>query len=567
MSMAIILILLTPANSQSNRDSSILTSELSLPDHGRCEPITVQMCKDLRYNQTIMPNLLNHQNQEEAGNFANHFMPLVRVKCSPDIHLFLCSVYIPVCTVLDKAIPPCRSLCESARSQTCLDIMGRFGFSWPEQLDCKRFPEASTQPLCVGMDTSDTVAPSLPSSKSATNVSRNLGFKCPLQFKTPAGLDYRLRIRGEDHENCGVPCDDVFFPTKQDPDERRTLRIWIGIWSGICVASTAFTMFTFLIDRHRFKYPQRPVIYLSLCYLGIGLVYFVGSFMGDSASCNRPFPLQTGSTSFNNLEMVSTVTQGNKRQGCTFLFMTLYFCSMASCVWWVILTFCWFLAAGKAQLSEVIESNSHYFHLLGWALPALMTITVLALGKIEGDVLSGVCYVGNWNQEAMYSFVMIPTAISLALGLGLLVFSFIYVWQLKTAMKKGGAKTDRFDKLLLRIGFFAFLYITPTGVLLCAYHYGSASLDTWILSWLQTACKNRDFGIPCPLIRPGDPAPSRPHFVAFLVKYLMIFLPGIMSGFWVSSEKTLQSWAHFSNRIYKFGSCLYYDNTRDPDSI
>ena len=97
--------------------------------------------------------------------------------------------------------------------------------------------------------------------------------------------------------------------------------------------------------------------------------------------------------------------------------------------------------------------------------------------------------------------------------------------------RSGDAKTDRFDKLLLRIGFFAFLYITPTGVLLCAYHYESASLDTWILSWLQTACKNRDFGIPCPLIRPGDLAPSRPHFVAFLVKYLMIFLPGIISGF------------------------------------
>ena len=37
------------------------------PGHGKCEPITIPLCKDIAYNETIMPNLLNHQKQDDAG--------------------------------------------------------------------------------------------------------------------------------------------------------------------------------------------------------------------------------------------------------------------------------------------------------------------------------------------------------------------------------------------------------------------------------------------------------------------------------------------------------------------
>jgi len=47
--------------------------------HGRCEPITIPLCKDIQYNETIMPNLLNHQKQEDAGLEVHQFYPLVKV--------------------------------------------------------------------------------------------------------------------------------------------------------------------------------------------------------------------------------------------------------------------------------------------------------------------------------------------------------------------------------------------------------------------------------------------------------------------------------------------------------
>jgi len=46
----------------------------------RCEPITIPMCKDIQYNMTIIPNLLNHQTQDDAGLEVHQFFPLVKVQ-------------------------------------------------------------------------------------------------------------------------------------------------------------------------------------------------------------------------------------------------------------------------------------------------------------------------------------------------------------------------------------------------------------------------------------------------------------------------------------------------------
>ncbi|OXB64280.1 UNVERIFIED_CONTAM: hypothetical protein H355_002543 [Colinus virginianus] len=112
---------------------------ISVPDHGFCQPISIPLCTDIAYNQTILPNLLGHTNQEDAGLEVHQFYPLVKVQCSAELKFFLCSMYAPVCTVLEQAIPPCRSLCERAR-QGCEALMNKFGFQWPERLRCENFP-------------------------------------------------------------------------------------------------------------------------------------------------------------------------------------------------------------------------------------------------------------------------------------------------------------------------------------------------------------------------------------------------------------------------------------------
>ncbi|ROT61709.1 hypothetical protein C7M84_020487 [Penaeus vannamei] len=108
----------------------------------KCEVLSIPLCKDMPYNMTIVPNLLNHNSQEEAGLQVHQFFPLVKVQCSPDLQNFLCSVYAPFCNAQGRPIPPCRRLCVSAR-RGCKSLMQRFGFLWPESLECSKFPEGT----------------------------------------------------------------------------------------------------------------------------------------------------------------------------------------------------------------------------------------------------------------------------------------------------------------------------------------------------------------------------------------------------------------------------------------
>ena len=112
-----------------------------------CEPLTIPLCQGLGYNHTIFPNILNHTSQQEAAIEVHQFFPSVTVGCSKDLAFFLCSFYAPICTVSDTQVPPCRSLCNSAK-HGCEALMKKFGFPWPESLRCDRFPDWGEE-FCV----------------------------------------------------------------------------------------------------------------------------------------------------------------------------------------------------------------------------------------------------------------------------------------------------------------------------------------------------------------------------------------------------------------------------------
>lgn len=106
-----------------------------------CEPIKIEMCSGLGYNLTGMPNLGGNELQQEADYTLKTFAPLIQYGCSSQLKLFLCSVYVPMCTEkVANPIGPCRNLCENVRSR-CFPVLQGFGFPWPDALNCSRFPE------------------------------------------------------------------------------------------------------------------------------------------------------------------------------------------------------------------------------------------------------------------------------------------------------------------------------------------------------------------------------------------------------------------------------------------
>lgn len=145
-----------------------------------CEPIRIDLCSGLGYNMTGMPNLGGNDQQHEADYTLKSFSPLIQYGCSSQLKLFLCSVYVPMCTEkVANPIGPCRGLCESVRSR-CYPVLRGFGFPWPEALNCSRFPvENNHEHMCMegpkdkGIDVTAPVDPAVQKFNCAPQFTRN----------------------------------------------------------------------------------------------------------------------------------------------------------------------------------------------------------------------------------------------------------------------------------------------------------------------------------------------------------------------------------------------------------
>ncbi|XP_020343829.1 frizzled-3 [Oncorhynchus kisutch] len=486
-----------------------------------CEPVGLRMCQDLPYNATFMPNLLNHYDQQTAALAMEPFHPMVNLQCSEDLRMFLCALYAPVCMEYGRVSMPCRALCHRAK-RDCHKLMEMFGVSWPDETECSRFPDCDEPyPRAVDLQTSAN-----PTDISPMSVQRDFGFWCPRKLKMEPDLGYSfLGVR-----ECSPPCPNMYF---QRP-ELTFARYFIGVVSIVCLSATLFSFLTFLIDVTRFRYPERPIIFYAACYMMVSLVFFLGFLLEDRVACNAASPTQY---------RAATITQGSHNKACTLLFMVLYFFTMAGSVWWVILTITWFLAAVPKWGSEAIEKKALLFHTCAWGLPGCLTVALLALNKIEGDSVSGVCFVGLYDVTALRWFLLAPLCLNVAVGVALLLTGIVALNRVRMEIPLEKENQDKLVKFMIRIGVFSVLYLVPLLTVISCYLYEHSYRSVWETTWVQERC--RDYHIPCPF---QVEQTSRPDLALFLIKYLMMLVVGIPSVFWVGSKKTCFEWASFLHR-------------------
>lgn len=166
--------------------------------------------------------------------------------------------------------------------------------------------------------------------------------------------------------------------------------------------------------------------------------------------------------------------------------------------------------------------------------------------SFSGDALSGVCYVGLWDSEALKAFVLTPLCVYLALGTVFLFAGFISLFRIRTVMKHDGTKTDKLEKLMIRIGVFGVMYTVPALIVISCLFYEHFYFDSWMITWQRDLCTNPEYSIPCPF---NQKEFEKPKFEVFMIKYLMTMIVGITSSFWIWSGKTLVSWRQFFDKI------------------
>jgi len=523
----------------------------------RCQEITVPMCRGIGYNLTYMPNMFSHDTQEEAGLEVHQFWPLVEIQCSRDLRLFLCSMYAPICVPnYQKPLPACKSLCQRVR-RGCEPLMIQYGFAWPERMSCDSLPENG---LCMDFNSSAARPVSTPPPKTTTAARReepatgsNCSCNCPpplIRVTDPTSHLFD-RVRTGNQRGCAIPCDGIYFGA----EEHSFVRLWIAIWSTLCLFSTSVTVLTFAVDRHRFRYPERAIVFLSACYALVAIGYIIRLVVGHEAvACEK-------------LDKVTSVIRyaTTGPAACTSVFLLIYFFGMASCLWWVVLTFTWFLAAGLKWGQEAIAAHAHYFHLIAWVVPAVQTITALAVSAVDGDPVSGICYVGNEDVDNLRGFVLGPLCAYLLFGTCFLIAGFVAMFrvrqvirgrQLTSATSSLPTGTDKLDRFMVRIGVVSVLYIVPASTVVACLVYEQTYRQSWEQSFICSACRSLNVDEPAASSRqPGGSLvsstddSSRPDFSVFALKYFAGLAVGITSGFWIWTRKTLDSWCRCGRRL------------------
>jgi len=359
------------------------------------------------------------------------------------------------------------------------------------------------------------------------------GCGLPLVQLRPGDQLYNTSLTWADLDNCAGPCHSPFFTS----EDRQFTELWLSVWSILCCLSTATTFTTFLMDPGRFHYPERPIMYLSLCYLMVSVGYLVRVTVGhDIVAC------QAQSTSLvARAGMPASGASESSSVLCTSVFVLIYFFSMSSSVWWVILTFTWFLSAGLKWATESISRYSSVYHCLAWILPMITTVAVLVTSSVSGDPVGGLCQVGTSSPASFLGLMLIPLLVYLLLGISFLAAGFISLFKIRNVIKEQGgrAKIDKLEKLMVKIGIFSVLYIVPAGTVIACGFYELVFYKQWEASYICPNCWPRGHQ-------------SYPDFSVLMLKYFMSLAVGITSGFWIWSGKTLDAWKNFFTKLCIF---------------
>eukprot|EP00118_Oscarella_pearsei_P014728 m.128298 g.128298 ORF g.128298 m.128298 type:complete len:257 (+) comp37952_c0_seq6:274-1044(+) len=144
---------------------------------------------------------------------------------------------------------------------------------------------------------------------------------------------------------------------------------------------------------------------------------------------------------------------------CVVVFAFIYYFMMATVLWFAMLAFWDFSFQSLNMPGDPLTGKARYFQLIAWSLPAIKTIIIIALREVDGNSLSGICFVGYEHLVMRAYFVVGPLGIYLYVGGTFLLRGLIRLCKLNSSKvtSVAGSSSKLLKATIVRIGIFAFL--------------------------------------------------------------------------------------------------------------
>ncbi|KAJ8953579.1 hypothetical protein NQ318_003001 [Aromia moschata] len=402
------------------------------------------------------------------------YEPFLSHQCSKNIRLFICSVFVPMCSEhVPGPIQACRGLCEKVKAD-CSDSLRKLGLDWPQELNCSSLIKlinkkqlSGTPELCMQQpeDNEDVANEVVHRSYFSPEEMDNLNTNCPPNT-TPFGY------------KC-VPLCKQAHPQLQK-SETATFEVWVAVWSIICLIFTTFALITFMIQPKRFRWPARPILYLTACGFVTCTIYLIRWIEGPYTCAG-----------------VSLLEKPAESLSCVGISLILLFCDLAFTLWWCVFCFVWFLSAMKEWSTEAIEKIATRLHTTMWIFSAIPMFYILMSNNININYLSGFCEVKTPTLVLFQLFFML-------LSCALCVLMLIALRNVRNTLLLAGRSPEKLERLFYRI------LIISVGI--CVPHF------------LYLVCQFYD------------------TFTMALLKLVLRKISIIFATLWVYSSKTFRMW-------------------------
>lgn len=474
-----------------------------------CEVLKYNSClgSPLPYTHTSLVLAEDSSTQEEAYEKLTMWSGLRNApRCWSVIQPLLCAVYMPKCEN-GKVELPSQSLCAATRRPCSIVDQER---GWPNFLTCDKFP--------VG----------------CSNEVQKLKFNMSGQCEAPLVKTDIQSSWYKDVEGCGIQCDNPLFTEEEHND----MHIYIAYFGTITLLCTFFTLATFLADwKNSNRYPAVILFYINACFF-VGSIGWLAQFLDGARNeivCKSDNTMRLGEPS--SSETLSCVT----------IFIIVYYSLMSGVIWFVMLTYAWhtsFKALGTTH--QPLSGCTSYFHMVTWSIPFVLTVAILAIAEVDGDSVSGICFVGYKNYRYRAGFVLAPIGVVLVVGGYFLIRGVMTLFSIKSnhpglLSEKAASKIN---ETMLRLGIFGFLAFGFVFITFGCHFYDFFNQAEWERSFRDYVLCEANVTIASQTNKPIPECTikNRPSLMVEKINLFSMFGTGIAMSTWVWTKATILIW-------------------------
>ncbi|XP_030072706.1 protein smoothened [Microcaecilia unicolor] len=483
-----------------------------------CEPLRYNVCLGSALPYTLTSTVLaeDSDSQEDAHEKLLLWSGLRNApRCWDVIQPLLCAVYMPKCES-DRVDLPSQGLCQATRGPCAIVERER---GWPDFLKCStdRFPEG-----CL-------------------NEVQNIKFNSSGRCEAPLVRTDNPKSWYEDVEGCGIQCQNPLFTET----EHREMHVYIASFSSVTVLCTFFTLATFVSDwKNSNRYPAVILFYVNACFF-VGSIGWLAQFMDGARKeivCRADGTMRLGEPT------------SNETLSCVIIFIIVYYSLMSGVIWFVMLTYAWhtsFRALGTTY--QPLSGRTSYFHLITWSIPFVLTVAILAVAQVDGDSVSGICFVGYKNYHYRAGFVLAPIGLVLLIGGYFLVRGVMTLFSIKSnhpglLSEKAASKIN---ETMLRLGIFGFLAFGFVLITFGCHFYDFFNQAEWERSFREYVLCEANVTV---AVQTNKPIPdceikNRPSLLVEKINLFAMFGTGISMSTWVWTKATLLIWKRTWCRI------------------